>query len=249
MGRDDRQLNRRQALGALGAVSLSSLLAACGADDETATNEQAVTTSTGETATVEPKTQTPSNAAAEFDSAATCTVATEMTEGPFYFDVDRIRSDIREGRPGTLLKLGVRVRDAAACEPIENAIIDVWQCDAAGSYSGFNGAEGETYLRGAQVTNADGIAEFKTLYPGWYPGRTVHIHLKVHLDKQTVLTTQLFTNRDTDDAVFTKAPYSARTNRDTFNENDPIFDSSGEMTLAINDDDVRGVMTLDVQRA
>ena len=241
-------MNWRQALGAVGVVSLSGLLAACGSDGDDAGTQQAVTTATGEQATVEPKTQAASGAAAEFDSAATCAVATEMTEGPFYFDVDRIRSDIREGRDGTLLRLGVRVRDANGCEPIENAIVDVWQCDATGSYSGFNGAEGETYLRGAQVTNADGIAEFKTLYPGWYPGRTVHIHLKVHLDKQTVLTTQLFTNRDTDDAVFKTAPYSERPGRDTYNENDSIFDASGEMTLKREGQEVRGVMTLDVQR-
>lgn len=78
--------------------------------------------------------------AADFESAATCQVATELTEGPYYFDVDAIRSDIREDREGTLLRLGVRVRDAASCEPIENAGVDIWHCDAVGTYSGFESA-------------------------------------------------------------------------------------------------------------
>ena len=121
----------------------------------------------------------------------------EETEGPYYFDVDSIRSDIREDREGVRLRLAFRVRDAQSCEPIENAVVDIWHCDALGSYSGSSLREGagggaahddETYLRGAQATNADGIVEFKTVYPGWYQGRTVHIHAKVHLDKQTVLT-------------------------------------------------------------
>ena len=103
-----------------------------------------------------------------------------------------MRSDIREGRDGATLRLGVRVRDAGAgCDPIPNAVVDVWHCDATGSYS----EPGEIFLRGLQVTNRDGIAEFTTIYPGWYPGRTVHIHGKVHLDKRTVLTTAVLLRR------------------------------------------------------
>ena len=116
-------MNRRQALGAFGAVSLTGLLAACGSGDETAGS---VTTTDGATATVETKTTTTAATkltAAQFDSAANCRVATELTECPYYFDVDAIRSDIREDREGTLLRLGVRVREAAGCEPIENAIV------------------------------------------------------------------------------------------------------------------------------
>ena len=255
-----RNLNRRQALGALGAVSLSGLLAACGGDDES-TGE--VTTSTGETSTVETKT-TPSAAsgsAAEFDSAATCQVATELTEGPYYFDVDAIRADLREDREGTLLRLGIRVRDAGSCEPIENAIVDVWHCDATGLYSGFESAstggpgggsgptDEETYLRGAQATNSDGIVEFKTIYPGWYRGRTTHIHLKVHIDKQTVLTTQLFTNTEFDERIYAGPPYSEDTGRDVFNDGDGIYAESGEMTLKMDGDAARGLITLDVQAA
>ena len=254
-----RRMDRRQALGAFGAVSLSGLLAACGGDDSQTTGS--VTTSTGETSTVETKTAPSATklTAEQFDSSATCQVATELTEGPYYFDVDSIRSDLREDREGTLLRLGVRVRDAGSCEAIENAVVDVWHCDAGGSYSGFESASGgpggggptddETYLRGAQATNSDGIAEFKTIYPGWYPGRTTHIHLKVHLDRSTLLTTQLFTTREFDDRVYARAPYNERTDRDTFNGSDGIYSGGGEMTLSMDGDEALGLITLDVQRS
>ena len=254
-------INRRQALGALGGVSLAGLLAACGAGGE---SPKTVQTTTGETATVEPKASagSPSRTgltAERFDSAATCEVATELTEGPYYFDVDAIRSDIREDREGTLLRLGVRVRDAGSCEPIENAVVDVWHCDALGLYSGFeaasNGAGGsgrtdeETYLRGAQATDAGGIVEFKTIYPGWYRGRTTHIHAKVHLDKRTLLTTQLYTTKAMDDAVHAGRPYSEDPGRDTFNESDVLYAEAGELTLSRDGEAVLGLITLDVRRA
>jgi protocatechuate 3,4-dioxygenase beta subunit len=247
----DAKFDRRRALAALGTVSLGGLLSACGGGDDDSGGS--VTTTQGETATVEPKT-TPSGATGEmFESSATCTVTPELTEGPFYFDVDRIRSDITEDRQGARLRVALRVRDAESCEPIENAVVDIWHCDALGSYSGFEqggGAEGTTYLRGAQVTNSDGVAQFKTIYPGWYPGRTVHIHAKVHLDNQTVLTTQLFTTREYDDKVFARAPYTEDPGRDTFNEDDGIFDESLVMTLSDDGDagGVLGVMTFDVAR-
>ena len=156
---------------------------------------------TGTTSTVEPKTSS-GDLAPRFDGAATCTQTAELTEGPFYFDVDQIRSDIREDREGAKLLLGVRVRDAAACEPLADAVVDLWHCDATGNYS----AEGQTYLRGAQVTNKDGVAEFTTVYPGWYPGRTVHIHAKVHIDRQTVLTTQFSFDDGFSEKVFEGEP-------------------------------------------
>ncbi len=120
------------------------------------------------------------------DSAgSSCEATAELTEGPYYFDADALRSDIREDREGVTLRLGIRVRSAGDCAPIKDAVVDIWHCDAGGVYSGFEAGEGERYLRGTQVTNADGVAEFTTIYPGWYRGRTVHIHAKVHLDKQT----------------------------------------------------------------
>ncbi len=180
------------------------------------------------------------------DKAARCTRTAEETEGPFYFEVDRVRSDIREGRDGATLRLGVRVRDAGAgCDPIPNAVVDIWHCDATGSYS----EPGETYLRGLQVTNRDGIAEFTTIYPGWYPGRTVHIHGKVHLDKRTVLTTQFYFADSFTDRVFAREPYASDRGRDAFNATDPLYERDLELTLSKERAAYVGLITLDVARA
>jgi protocatechuate 3,4-dioxygenase beta subunit len=221
-------LSRRQALAGLGTVSLGAVIAAC-SDDEPepqATREAATTT--------------------DFDRARTCTVTAEQTEGPFYFDVDEIRSDIREDREGAELRLGVRVRDASDCTPLPDAVVDIWHCDAEGSYS----AEPDTFLRGAQVTSREGVAEFTTIYPGWYPGRTIHIHAKVHLDRTTVLTTQLYFDDTFSARVFTRdEAYPGESNRDGFNASDGIYDEDLELTLSEERGAYRGRITLDVERA
>jgi protocatechuate 3,4-dioxygenase beta subunit len=256
------RLSRRQALGALGTVSLGGLLAACG-DDDAGRTAQTVQTTDGATATVQPKTTTSDAASALFDDAASCAVTPEETEGPYYFDADKIRSDIREDRRGTRLRLALRVRDAAGCTPIQDAVVDIWHADAGGAYSGFDGGDGgggpgggggqaqtqTRYLRGAQVTNADGIVEFTTVYPGWYPGRTVHIHAKVHLDAKTVLTTQLYFDDELSDKVFVAHPYSERGGRDQRNDADGIFEAALVMTARTDGDGVRGVMSFDVRRS
>ena len=240
------RVSRRQALAGFGSVSLGALLAACSGDDDAPTAR--VETSEGTNSTVEPK-GSASGLASRFDGAARCRQTAEQTEGPFYFDVDRIRSDIREDRKGATLRLGVRVRDAAACEPIPNAVVDVWHCDAAGGYSGFEGEDGETYLRGAQVTNRDGVAEFTTIYPGWYPGRTVHIHAKVHLDRQTVLTTQFYFDDRVSANVFEGNAYASASGRDALNETDGLYDGNLKLTLSDENDGYLGLITLDVASA
>lgn len=217
---------RRRALAALGTVSLGALLAACG-DDDAPTR-----TTTG---------------ADTFDGAGTCRLTAEQAEGPFYFDVDAIRSDIREDREGLPLRLAFRVREAGSCAPIANAVVDIWHCDAGGVYSGFDEGEGERFLRGAQVTNADGVAEFLTIYPGWYPGRTTHIHAKVHLDRQTVLTTQVYFDDEVSDRVYASAPYAP--GRDATNGADGIFDRSLLLTLREDGDGYLGALGFDVERA
>ncbi len=220
------EVSRRQAIAGFGSVSLGALIAAC-SDEEGSPLEA----------------QTSEGTVTEFDDARTCELTAEQTEGPFYFDVDRIRSDIREDREGVPLHLRLRVRDLdAGCEPIRNAVLDIWHCDAEGSYS----ATGQTYLRGAQVTDRDGVAEFTTIYPGWYPGRTVHIHAKVHLDRETVLTTQLYFADDVTARVFVDDPYPSESNRDGFNASDGLYDESLELTLSERGDGYRGLITLDV---
>jgi protocatechuate 3,4-dioxygenase beta subunit len=235
-------ISRRQALAGLGSISVGALIAACSDDDDSSALDPE--TNTGTAAEVEPKTSS-GDLASRFDDAAACRQTAELTEGPFYFDVDKIRSDIREDRQGVTLRLGVRVRDAAACEPISNAVVDVWHCDAEGSYS----EPGESYCRGAQVTNREGIVEFTTVYPGWYPGRTVHIHGKVHLDKQTVLTTQFYFDDKVSASVFVDDPYPGESNRDGFNDSDGLYSKDLELTLSKESDGYLGLITLDVARA
>lgn len=259
------RIDRRQALAALGTVSLGSFLAACGGDDDPATSQ--VTTEEGTTTSVQPKGGAPGPEL--FEEAGACTLTPELTEGPYYFDVDSIRRDIREDRQGVALRLGIRVRDQGSCEPLENAVVDVWHCDANGSYSGFEAAssggpggggpggggpgggrtDDETYLRGAQATNSDGIVQFTTVYPGWYPGRTTHIHVKVHLDKSTLLTTQLFFDEKVNDAVYEREPYSEDAGRDTFNDGDGIFDESLIVTAKRDGDGYLGLINFDVKPA
>jgi protocatechuate 3,4-dioxygenase beta subunit len=153
-----RQMNRRQALGAFGTVSLGALLAACGGAGEATT--ATVSTTEGSTTTVEPR--TPSSSASDLakalDDAGSCAQTVEQTEGPYYFDADSIRSDIREDRDGTRLRLGIRVRHAAECTPIANAVVDVWHCDAGGVYPGFY-ASAPYAARGqrSQLNDSDGI--------------------------------------------------------------------------------------------
>jgi protocatechuate 3,4-dioxygenase beta subunit len=231
-------VNRRQALAGLGSVSLGALLAAC-ADDEKTGGAGAATT-----AASEPRTRSGGDLADLFDDSSSCTLTPQLTEGPFYFDADSIRSDVREDREGVTLRLALRVRDAASCDPIRSAVVEIWQCDAEGHYSGLEDAE--NYLRGAQVTNSAGIVEFLTIYPGWYQGRTVHIHAKVHLDKQTVLTTQLFFDEKTQRAVSRSAPYSVG---DTDNESDGIFNEALVLATRPEGDGYLGAISVDVGRA
>jgi protocatechuate 3,4-dioxygenase beta subunit len=221
-------LTRREAIAGLGTVTLGTLLAGCGGDGDGGAS--------GARPTAE---STP------FDESASCVLTAEQTEGPFYIDTDSIRSDIREDRAGKELRLAIRVRAAGDCTPLANAVVDVWHCDASGGYSGVEGETGETYLRGAQVTDADGMVEFRTIYPGWYPGRTPHIHLKVHLDSSTLLTTQLYFDEATSDRVYANPPY--RQGRDATNATDGIFDDSLVLALREEGDAIRGSMTIDVR--
>jgi len=252
-------MNRRQALSALGTISLGGLLAACGGDDGAGTT---VRTSDGATATVDPRSAPASTTATLLDDAASCRVTAQQTAGPYYFDADKIRRDIREDRDGTRLRLAIRVRDAGSCDPLADAVVDIWHADAQGSYSGFDGDEGggrprggggaqtgTRYLRGAQITDADGIAEFVTIYPGWYPGRTVHIHAKVHLDAKTVLTTQLYFDDDVSDEVFGAKAYAGRGDRGARNASDGIFDQALVTTSEKKTGGYVAAMNIDVRQA
>jgi protocatechuate 3,4-dioxygenase beta subunit len=280
----DTKVGRRRALAGLGAAGLGALLAACGGGggdgrggDEgsggngsdagaprAGTSGAAAAGTTGPTATAGSGT---SGLAGMFESSASCSLTPEQMEGPYYIDVDAIRRDIREDREGSPLRLGIRVLDEA-CEPLADAVVEVWHCDAVGTYSGFeresaaaNGtpgaaaeaeADGTRFLRGGQVTDADGIAQILTIYPGWYEGRAVHVHAKAHIGNAEVLTTQLYFNDAISDEVFAAAPYDRHTGRRVRNEEDGIFADGPVLTLT--DDDAAGaghlgLVTITVSRA
>ena len=164
--------------------------------------------------------------------AVRCVLTPEQTEGPFYIENEKVRRNITDGRRGTPLTLRATVVDASTCKPIKGAAVDIWHCDAGGVYSGFGqGASSRTFLRGMQRTNASGLALLKTIYPGWYQGRTVHIHVKVHVGGNVVHTGQLYFPDSLTDKVFRKAPYKSRPGRTTRNSNDFVFANGGKNSM------------------
>ena len=156
-----------------------------------------------------------------------CVLYAEQTEGPFYLDLDTVRQEITEGKAGASLRMVVQVQDEG-CAPLKDVAVDLWHCDAAGAYSGFPGqlggldTTGQTFLRGTQITDGMGVATFDTIYPGWYPGRTTHIHFKVHTSSSMEATSQIYFPEDVTSGVYQSAPYDERGDKDTANSADGI---------------------------
>jgi protocatechuate 3,4-dioxygenase beta subunit len=201
---------------------------------------------------------TTSQAAANATSATlpACVVKPELTVGPYFVDKQLDRSDIRvepsTGKPveGVPLALTFNVSriDGGACTPLAGAMVDLWHCDARGVYSAVNDSMSdsskEKFCRGYQVTDAKGVARFTTIYPGWYRGRTVHIHFKIRTPVAAALadrtadtwefTSQLFFDESLSNRIFASAPYVSAGARDTLNATDGIFrDSGGQLMLAV----------------
>ncbi|MDQ3610544.1 MAG: intradiol ring-cleavage dioxygenase [Actinomycetota bacterium] len=282
-------ISRRRALSFGGTIGLGALLAACGGDGATTSAASAPASGTP-AAPLAPSTVAASDIVAALDAARTCTTSPEQTQGPYWFDVDSLRSDIREQRPGTVLQLALRVHDVSACSsggqarPVTDCVVEIWHCDAGGIYSGFESgsiraggvrsgvaaanrpgseatsdgsyASGDqegattddgTYLRGAQVADSNGIVQFTTVFPGWYPGRTPHIHLKVHLDRETVLTTQLYVEDEVATEVYAAAPYNDRTGRNTRNREDNFYREDAVLTVTRQDGGRLGLINLGVE--
>ncbi len=143
-------------------------------------------------------------------------LAPEQTEGPYYVDDAVVRRNVTEGKPGVALTLRLTVVNVANCKPITGAAVEIWHCDAGGVYSGVQGDTG-MFLRGVQRTDAKGVAIFRTIYPGWYQGRTVHVHTMVHLGGNVVHTGQLYFPDAVTDVVYKRSPYNRRPSRDPRN--------------------------------
>lgn len=158
-----------------------------------------------------------------------CVLTPELTEGPYYVGGEKLRRDITESKPGTPLLLNLKVLNARTCKAVKNATVEIWHCDAGGVYSGAVASNpGTNFLRGGQKTDANGIAQIKTIFPGWYQGRAVHIHVKVHVRGSVVHTGQLFFPAAITKAVYANAPYSTHgTSPDTTNAQDAIYRNGG----------------------
>jgi len=181
-----------------------------------------------------------------------CVLAPEQTEGPYYVDDAAVRRNVTEGRPGAALTLRLTVVNASSCKPIKGAAVEIWHCDAGGIYSATGAEADERFLRGIQRTDAKGLALFKTLYPGWYQGRTVHIHTMVHIGGNVVHTGQLYFPDSVTDTVYRRIPYNQRPNRTTRNVADSIYRNGGRrstLKLARNGTAYVGSITMGVQRS
>jgi protocatechuate 3,4-dioxygenase beta subunit len=183
------------------------------------------------------------------DGGNGCILYPQQTEGPFYLDLDSLRRDITEGKAGMPLSVIVQVQ-SERCAPLKDVAVDVWHCDAGGLYSGFAGqlggldTTGETFLRGTQVTDADGVAEFESIYPGWYPGRTTHIHFKVHTSSTTEATSQLYFPEEVTAGIYATSPYDARGPKDTPNAADGIANANPAPLAMVSGDEESGFVAM-----
>lgn len=187
---------------------------------------------------------------------AGCLISPEQTQGPFFVDERLNRSDLRvdpaDGSvsPGVPLRLVLIMSQVAnnSCTPLAGATVDVWHCDALGSYSdvrdnagGSGDTRGKKFLRGYQVTDGQGKVEFQTIYPGWYQGRTVHLHYKIRTNPSSEVghefTSQLSFDEAITDQVHAQTPYSQKGRRDTTNQTDGIFARGGnDLMLGLSKD-------------
>ncbi|KAJ5923555.1 Intradiol ring-cleavage dioxygenase core [Penicillium verhagenii] len=193
----------------------------------------------------------------------TCVLTPEATEGPYVWPRSQtLRQDMTEGQPGVPLWLDVGVLDMNTCEPLEGVLVDFWHCNATGSYSSFTGlspntafptllnelnvtefdigttdlhTDDTTWLRGMWPTDRNGMMEMKTIFPGFYTERAIHIHVQVHTDwtirgngtmayGNTVSTGQIYFDEDLEEKIMALEPYASHTeiNRTT-NVQDTVY--------------------------
>jgi protocatechuate 3,4-dioxygenase beta subunit len=215
MSDQDHHLTRRQTIGAAGAIGAGAMLGGGlrlgGSGDSVSIAE----------------------------AAAACALTPEAEEGPFYVDLERIRKSIVETRSGVPMLLRIKVVNSKTCKVIKGAAVDIWHADAVGKYSdeSSNGTSGQTWLRGVQLTDSHGLAEFRTIYPGFYQGRTPHIHVKVHIGGsangskysggRVSHTGQLYFSESISDQVYKLAPYTQDPNSLTRHSADRIYTGQG----------------------
>jgi protocatechuate 3,4-dioxygenase beta subunit len=176
-----------------------------------------------------------------------CIVRPEQTEGPYFVDERLNRSDIRSDpsdgsvKDGLPLQLALRVHEIRgnACTPLAGAVVDIWHCDALGVYSDVRDrsfdTRGKKFLRGYQVTDPTGTARFLTIYPGWYPGRAVHIHFKIRTNPESrrgyEFTSQIYFDDALTAQIHAQAPYATKGQGRLMNRQDGIFEDGGDRLM------------------
>ena len=120
-----------------------------------------------------------------------CQLIGQLTLGPCYAPTAPVRQDVSEGELGVPVRLALRAVELEGCAPVSGAEIEIWYCNVEGRYSGSDvnrvefctggdeRAEAAYYARGRALTSEEGVAYFDCTFPGWYPGRAVHIHFLI----------------------------------------------------------------------
>lgn len=165
------------------------------------------------------------------NTSSGCTVAPTETEGPFptKSPATYIRSDITDGRTGYALTASITIQ--SSCKALAGAIVDIWHCDAEGNYSEYGGTgmqatnyQSVHFLRGRQVTDANGLVTFKSIFPGWYSGRATHIHVHVYsASGNSLKITQIAFPEGSGTAVALVNGYKKGLTGYTYNANDNVF--------------------------
>jgi protocatechuate 3,4-dioxygenase beta subunit len=252
----DRTWTRRAVLAGGVAVAVTACSGSSGKDAGTSTTAGASSTFPVEAGPA----RTERFTTADFEALGVCDLTPEQTAGPFPLDEQFVRTDITEGVAGTPLRLGFRVLDVVGdeCGPAYPASVEVWHADATGDYSAFtddgggkDDAEGTTFLRGTQQVTNDGIAQFETIYPGWYTGRAVHIHVRVRLSDDLALTTQVYFDPEVTEQVYADAPYAEFGSPDTSWDDDaiagdPAADGTALALTRAKDGTVTGLINLGI---
>ncbi|KAG5637239.1 hypothetical protein H0H81_005284 [Sphagnurus paluster] len=171
-------------------------------------------------------------------------MAPEVMEGPYYINNEYVRTDLTETQAGVKLVLDIGVVDIVTCTPLPNAFVELWAANATGEYGGYPAGNPthvhtETFLRGGYYTNANGIVEITTLYPGFYESRTAHIHTMIHKDWQQhangtlisqsgslVHVGQFFFEETWNDKIYETLPYTTNKQPRTLNTEDELIEGA-----------------------
>jgi protocatechuate 3,4-dioxygenase beta subunit len=167
---------------------------------------------------------------------ASCMVYPAQTLGPCYAREPMLRKDISDGMDGLPTRISLLVTDGD-CKPVPNASVDIWAAGPDGSYSAYASGTicnpgrmattGQMFGRGVQMSDEGGRVNFDMVFPGWYRGRTLHIHFTIRMDGREYLTSQLYFDDTLVDEILAQGSYAARGRRDTTNQSDFIFRSGG----------------------